>query len=170
MFEVDLKAGVNRCLVKVSNVSSEWSFAMRVLPSNRAAVISGIITDEEGNPISEANVLLSQDDSKIAQTLTTKSGSYKLVIYPVHGQYDLSAAKYEKGDWKLGVRLHEGGRQTLNFTLKRAISIEGTLLMFDDRTPHVAVSVQAIHNGKVFDGTFSDEDGKYRFINLKPVT
>jgi ligand-binding sensor domain-containing protein len=30
------------------------------------------------------------------------------------------------------------------------------------------VPVQAICNGKVIDGTLSDEGGKYRFINLKP--
>ena len=47
------------------------------------------------------------------------------------------------------------------------VSIEGTLLMLDDRTPHVAVPVQAIRNGKVIAGTLSDEIGKYQLINLK---
>ena len=48
------------------------------------------------------------------------------------------------------------------------VSIEGTLLMLDDRTPHVAVPVQAIRNGKIMATALSDEGGKYRFINLKP--
>jgi hypothetical protein len=34
---------------------------------------------------------------------------------------------------------------SLNRDPRKAISIEGTLLMPDDRTPHVAVTVQAIH-------------------------
>ncbi len=51
---------------------------------------------------------------------------------------------------------------------KEKISIEGTLLMLDDTTPHVAVPVQAICDGKVMATTLSDENGKYRFINLKP--
>jgi len=48
-----------------------------------------------------------------------------------------------------------------------AQSIEGTLLMLDDKTPHVAVPVQAISDGKVIVTTLSDEEGKYLFVNLK---
>jgi len=47
------------------------------------------------------------------------------------------------------------------------VSIEGTLLMLDDVTPHVAVPVQAIHSGKVVATTLSNEDGEYSFVNLK---
>ena len=46
---------------------------------------------------------------------------------------------------------------------KEVISIEGTILMLDDKTPHVAVPVQAIKDGKVIDGVLTDENGKYRF-------
>ena len=51
---------------------------------------------------------------------------------------------------------------------KEVISIEGTILMLNDITPHVAVPVQAIRDGKVIDGVLTDENGKYRFINLNP--
>ena len=47
-------------------------------------------------------------------------------------------------------------------------SISGTLLMLDDVTPHVAVPVEVIANGKVISTTKSDESGKYRFENFKP--
>lgn len=80
----------------------------------------------------------------------------------------LSAINGELGSWRLGIRLGKDERRKLNLTLKKAISIEGTLLMLDDATPHVAVPVQAIRNGKVIDTALSDEGGKYRFINLKP--
>jgi len=40
--------------------------------------------------------------------------------------------------------------------------------MLDDTTPHVAIHLQALRDGKVIDGTLSDENGKYRFVNLKP--
>ena len=46
--------------------------------------------------------------------------------------------------------------------------MEGTLLMLDDRTPHVAIPVQAISDGKVIGAVLSDESGRYRFINLRP--
>jgi hypothetical protein len=78
------------------------------------------------------------------QTTTEVSGSYRLNIYPVRGQYDLSAASGDLGAWQLGIRLREGERRTLPLTLKKAISIEGTLLMLDDKTPHVAVVVQVV--------------------------
>ena len=51
---------------------------------------------------------------------------------------------------------------------KEKTSIEGTLLMLDDTTPHVAVPVQAIRDGEVIATTLSDEQGRYQFINLKP--
>jgi signal transduction histidine kinase/ligand-binding sensor domain-containing protein/DNA-binding response OmpR family regulator len=40
--------------------------------------------------------------------------------------------------------------------------------MLDDTTPHVAVPVQAIRDGRVMATTLSDEGGRYRFLNLKP--
>ena len=50
------------------------------------------------------------------------------------------------------------------------ISIVGTLFMPgpDHITPHVAVLVQAVRDGKVVDTTLSDEMGRFSFINLKP--
>jgi len=132
-------------------------------------VLSGMITDEAGKPIPNVSVRLEKDDLEISQTQTDASGSYRIVFFePPRGLYDLAATKDEKGDWRFGIRLREGERVKLNLTLKEAISIEGRLLMLDDSDPHVAVPVQAIRNGKVIDGTLSDENGKYRFINLKP--
>ena len=199
VFEAHLKAGANRCLIKLSQGFTSLEFAVRMttLHPNRS-VISGTITDEKGKPIPNADVRLEQqacprakrrDGSEIAQTTTDASGSYRLNIHPVHGQYDLSAISGDLGDWHLGIQLDKGERRTQNLTLKEAISIEGTLLMLDDTTPHVAVPVQAICNE--FDDTtsreqphqttsrnptrirgiattLSDESGKYRFINLKP--
>jgi streptogramin lyase len=46
--------------------------------------------------------------------------------------------------------------------------VEGDLLMLDDRTPHVAVPVQAIRDGKVIATVLSDEAGKYHLADLKP--
>ena len=48
------------------------------------------------------------------------------------------------------------------------VSIEGTLLMLDDTTPHVAVPVQVICDGEVAATTLSDKAGRYQFTSLKP--
>jgi hypothetical protein len=61
-----------------------------------------------------------------------------------------------------------GNLEKAELQMKGKSNIEGTLLMLDDSTPHVAVPVQAIRDGKAIATTLSDEGGKYRFINLKP--
>jgi ligand-binding sensor domain-containing protein/serine phosphatase RsbU (regulator of sigma subunit) len=58
--------------------------------------------------------------------------------------------------WKEGTKLEE------------TLSIEGTLLMLDDKTPHVAVVVQAIRGGKPVATVLSDEGGEYQLTNLEP--
>ncbi|MFQ6044393.1 MAG: LamG-like jellyroll fold domain-containing protein, partial [Candidatus Poribacteria bacterium] len=135
-------------------------------------VVSGSITAENGNPIQSATVRLEQDGEEITQTQSDAEGNYWLVISEKEGLrrglYDLSATKNELGDLRLGIRLREGESRTLNLTLKEAISIEGKLMMLDDITPHVAVVVQAVSDGKRIATVLSDEEGKYRFINLKP--
>jgi len=175
VFETHLKAGTNRCLIKVSHKSGNWRFRVRMtmLHPNRS-VISGVVTDEKGKSIYKTDVRLKQDDSEIAQSTTDGSGSYRLNIYPVRGQYALSATKDDLGYRHSGLRLTEGERRTLNLTLKEAISIEGMLMMLDDTTPHVAVPVQAIRTrsgdpcGRPIATTLSEKSGKYRLTNLEP--
>ena len=170
VFDTNLTAGANRCLVKVSQGVGDWGFAIRSLPN--VAVISGRLTDEEGQPISNADVGLEQDGEKMAQTTTDDSGSYRLNVYPVRGVYDLSATSGEKGVWRQGIRLGEGERRAMTLTLKEAVSISGTLLMLDDKTPHAACVVQAVkpaadsNEPTVVATTLSDENGEYRFTNL----
>jgi len=131
--------------------------------------LSGVITDGESQPIPNASVRLEKNGKKIVQTQTNASGSYWLSISePVNGLYNLSATKGELGGWQLDLRLREGEHRNLNLTLEKAISIEGTLLMLDGKTPHVSVPVQAILDGEVIATVLSDESGKYQFINLKP--
>jgi len=164
------------------------------------AIFSGRITDKEGNPLTRANVRLEQDGRTIAETTTGNAGNYRMVFYPAPQPYDLAATWNEKGDWKLMVRFSPGKHHNLNFTLKQAVSISGTLLAYDG-TFHASVSVQAVRidndefnnelgnkrigkihrtdstifnlqssifNSQVVATTLSDENGEYRFINLKP--
>jgi hypothetical protein len=130
-------------------------------------VISGLITNESGIPVQRASVRLEQNGEEIAQARTDRNGSYLIAISrPVGDLYDLSATSGELGDWRYDIRLREG-EQRIDLTLKEAISIEGTIMMLDDTTPHVAVPVQAIVGEKVIDGVLTDGDGRYRLINLR---
>ena len=52
-----------------------------------------------------------------------------------------------------------GRQEAGRMSKEETISIEGTLLMLDDTTPHVAVPVQTVCAGKVIATTLSDERG-----------
>jgi ligand-binding sensor domain-containing protein len=134
----------------------------------KPVLISGVVTDEKGKPVSGASVRLEQNDLEIASATTDADGRYYMSIYPLPGRFDLSAAHGEYRGRRLGISMREVERRTLNLTLREAISIEGTILMLDDITPHVAVPVEAIRNGKKVAGTLTDERGRYRFVDLKP--
>ena len=165
---VSLRPGKNRCLVKVANELQKWELAARVLPPTRA-VITGIITDETGNTLSNATVHLWQGSTLIAKTETDTEGSYQFSVYPANGDYDIEANHGDKGHWT-GVPLPAGARVNMNLTLQKAVSISGSLLKLDN-TPHVGVVVEALlleKNGSSQRRvtTLSDNSGRYQFINL----
>jgi len=168
-FDAALKAGANTLMVKVSPEWMLWFFGMQVhpLPPDRA-VLSGQITDTAGKPIPDAVALLEYNREEAEETRADALGNYRINIHPVRAPYDLSVTSGELGCWQTGIQLQEGERRALNLTLRRAISMEGTLLMLDDMTPHAAVPVQVIRAGEAVATTLSDARGKYRFINLKP--
>ncbi len=143
------------------------------------AMVSGTVRDELGNPVNVALVRLMHGDVEIAQVWTDISGRYYMLIPRLDdGLYDLYATSGEKidsdipmgkhGQMLLDVPLHRGESKSLDLTLQEDISIQGTLHMLDDKTPHAYVAVQAIRNGKVINTTWSNEDGEYWFVSLRP--
>ena len=166
---VSLHPGKNRCLIKVSNGLQDWALTTRVLPHTRA-VIAGIITDEKGKTLPNTIVHLWQGSTMIAKTGTDPKGFYQFSVYPASGHYDIQATHGDKGNWKIGVQLSTGARVNMNLTLQKAVSVSGRLLTLDD-TPHVGALVEAFLMGKNGSSqrratTFSDNSGRYQFINL----
>jgi len=174
VFRADLQEGENRCLVKISQGTEAWGFAMRVdiLPPN-PAVLSGRIIDEAGQPVADVAVYLEQDKEEIAQTRTDDSGNYQMEVFPARDSYDLYATKGESGDLRLGIPLREGRSRRVNLVLRNAVKIQGTVLMLDGLSPHVAVPVQAVVDRRsdlspqVVATVLTDKNGKYKLINLK---
>ena len=168
---VSLRSGKNRCLMKVSNGYQNWALTARVFPPTRA-VITGIITNETGDTLSNATVHLWQGSTLIAKTETNSKGHYQFSVYPASGHYDIQVTHGDRGTWKMGVQLSPGARVNMNLALQKAISISGLLLTLDN-TPHLGVLVEALSFGE--NGprqrrvtTFSDKVGRYQFINLEP--
>ena len=106
--------------------------------------------------------------------------------YPLQGgegrglPYDLSAKQEQLGlgAWAEGFRLAPQEHRLLSMRLKEAVSISGFLMAFD-HTRHSAVPVQAVRVGEptthgtdwgvdMLATTLSDDNGEYRFVNLKP--
>ena len=79
VFAVELNAGTNFCLVKVSQRRANWCFALRavMLPPNHT-VLSGAVTDEAGLPIPSATVRLEENGSAILKTHVDGLGRYRV--------------------------------------------------------------------------------------------
>ena len=132
-------------------------------------VISGTVRDELGNPMGDVIVHLVQGDVEIAQKVTDALGQYQIVIPRLTGElYDLFASSGTHGQMLLDMSLHKGESRSFDLVLREAVSIQGTLMMLDNATPHVAVPVQAIRNGEVMATALSNAGGRYQLINLKP--
>lgn len=96
-------------------------------------------------------------------------GEYRIVIlHPKAGPYDLYMSSGKLGDMRLDISLCNGASLDIDFIMKEAVHIQGKLLMMDNETPHMDVTVQAVRDGKVVDTTWSREKGEYWFVNLKP--
>jgi ligand-binding sensor domain-containing protein/CheY-like chemotaxis protein/nitrogen-specific signal transduction histidine kinase len=138
----------------------------------RPSVLSGEITDDVGTALTDATMVLEQDGDTVATTRTDNAGRYQIVFYPDPNTYDLAATWADKGDWQLGLEVAPGQRREVNLTLHTAISLAGTLMAYDD-SPHPAVVIQAVSVTQAGPprkpaSVLSDENGHFRFVNLRP--
>jgi signal transduction histidine kinase/ligand-binding sensor domain-containing protein/DNA-binding response OmpR family regulator len=173
IFEVPIKAGSNRCLIKLSRLSVPVQLALRVLPASRA-VVSGRVTDPIGRGLGQAVVQLFQDRDEVARTQTDATGAYRLSAHEAAGLYDLKVTAGELGSWQFGVSLSSGARKHIDAVLKQAMSIAGTVRALNAVTPQAAVPVEVIRvdnaqaQPRVEALVLSGESGAYRFVNLRP--
>ncbi|MFB3784859.1 MAG: two-component regulator propeller domain-containing protein [bacterium] len=137
----------------------------------RPALLSGRIRDASGDTLPGASVVLEQDGRPVKTSVTDEAGRYQMVLYPGSGPYDLMATWMDDGEWLLQFPISPGETRTADLTLHPAESVSGTLLAYD-RSPHAGIQVQAVQemeNGKIRTASVrSDENGQYRFINLRP--
>ena len=135
------------------------------------AVLYGKVANAAGQLLSGAEVRLEQRGIPLVKTGTDSQGRYQLAVAPAAGDYDLIASRGELrgGQWNL--RLEPGKRSSADLILSEAVSMGGTLLTLDGVTPNTGVLVEARWAGPgVLPAAYalSDEQGYYRFANLRP--
>ena len=189
--DVNLKSGDNYVLVKVARRASEfafediefnlgrrvsfsatssstpWGFALRVLPHQQATIISGTATDTNGEVLSRTKVRLIRSSKTQIETTTDYDGKYKFILFPGDGTCNLSATLGNLGTWKTGIKINKGNLYKVNLVLRESVHVQGRITMLDKKTPHTSTVVEAIRDGKVAAKALSNEDGVYKFINLK---
>jgi ligand-binding sensor domain-containing protein/signal transduction histidine kinase/DNA-binding NarL/FixJ family response regulator len=138
----------------------------------RPSVLWGEITDDAGTVLGDASVVLEQEGHAVADAKTDSAGRYQIVFYPGPHPYDLAATRADQGHWQLGLEIAPGQRREVNLTLRAAVSLGGTLMAYDG-SPHAAVVVQAVPVTQAGPprkpvSVLSDENGHFRFINLRP--
>ena len=155
---------------------------------SRPAIITGRVTDEAGNPVPDTRVRLEQDGNEITTVAVGADGAFRHAWMPNGQPYDIEAVSKEGKDaWRLGVAIAGGQTTTLNFTLRPALTISGTVFSLDTNTPLAGVVVQLLKVGpskntpapgaaqesptdRPMGSTLSDDKGKYSFTNIRPGT
>jgi ligand-binding sensor domain-containing protein len=169
VYEVNTRAGTNGILLAVSQLGLDPGLALRVLPPERA-VLRGRVLNARGHPIpQQARLALWEGDQRVS-AVRTAQGYYRISVLPKPGvPYDLACAYQDEGTWRLAEPLAPGSRREMDIQLSPAVSLAGTVTMLDKaRSPHRQIVVQALHSGRPFASTLSDDKGAYQFINLRP--
>ncbi len=134
------------------------------------AVIAGIITDSDGHPLRNADVVISQVGKEVAKTRSRLAGEYLLpLLKPTSQRYEIRVTKDDLGSQLAGLDLAGGGSKTLDFTLYEAPSVFGRILSSEKR-PRAGVRVQLEPNAQtnLIATTLSNARGEYRFRNVAP--
>jgi hypothetical protein len=109
-------------------------------------VLSGTITDNQGNAMTNATVRLWRGEQQIATTPSRRDGTYSLALRRelAEGTFDIQTEVGDLGAWVSGVVCPGGGeRKGVNVTLANAESIVGKLMAFDGSTIENVI-VQAV--------------------------
>jgi PAS domain S-box-containing protein len=161
--------------------------------------VAGVVTDAAGKLNPDAVVRVEQEGREVARIRPNDQGYYSLALYGSDQVYDLEARSEGGngglGDWKLGVKSMPGERLEINWVLKNARNLTGTVSSLDAKGMS-GVNVQALRTGPQGSGaevqganaggmtnspasaaeqagaveqaSTTDDRGVFQFINLRP--
>jgi signal transduction histidine kinase/DNA-binding response OmpR family regulator/ligand-binding sensor domain-containing protein len=149
---IQLKAGLNRCLLKLRFESQPpYAFVFQPLPPQRAT-LEFHVTSPEGRAVPDAVIQFYDRGEPVARLATDGSGNGEACLYPLAESYDLQITSGEMGTWLHGVSLRPSERRKFEVALRRAISVSGKVLAMDGSS-QAAIIVQAL---PVSDDAFSN--------------
>lgn len=189
---VQLKAGVNRCLLRLTPTRLEWSFIFQLLPTTASLVAIQIVDSAQTN-VPGALVQFHVNGRVVAFARTDEQGKAAMCLDPVAESYDVRATFGEAGTWLFDVKLQPGERRRLDLSLSKPAVITGQVLALDN-SPQRAIVVQAIRvtnelrsagADPISEGpatstipilpippfsetVTTDTNGHFRFVNLRP--
>ncbi len=126
----------NGAVTAVANVPQ--SLAELVLP----CVLTGSITDTNGQPVNAAYVELQQGTNAAGAASSIIDGSYRLVFYPSNAPHTLRIVAGELGAWRTNL-LFAPGETNLDLVVRDATRLGGRVVALDD-SPLPNVVVQAV--------------------------
>ena len=130
-----------------------------------AAQITGIVTDEFGNPLEDAEIIINELNGGVLQPrLTDEFGRYRRIV--TEGTYQVMARKYGYEPITNYITANNSGITTLDFSIQPAQNVTLTLNV-DVPTLFSTTSFQAVAAGQFGTDTFSVSTGANE-LSLQP--
>lgn len=153
--------------VAKTNVSSEGSSVMKL------RTISGMVTDRQGNPIKNAQVSYTFDESYVdyKSTHTKDDGTYQLESIPDEKEIIAVQAKGFAPSWHI---METNGNETINFTMETGHWVEGRVIDEEGKPiPNIYISPRiSFSEGNRFYNSYlkqrvtTDSNGQFKLTDL----
>ena len=134
-------------------------------PGAQSAITGRVVTDESGDPVTNARVVANAGSSERVVTMTDRDGRFSLPVSP--GRHGIVATKPR---FARGQATVDAGAQGVEIRLRRGAAISGRIIdEFGDPVVAAAVFVET-RTAAVAGTTITDDRGEYRIGGLSAGT
>ncbi len=134
---------------------------------DKGAEISGLVTDENGQPIENAYVLATNADGKTAGAMTDENGEYLITgLSPGACRISCYVAGYVTTYQDLGDLQYNDKLEGINFNLKAGIEVTGTVYEKDTLALVSGAMLTFENNDGLLAFTYADENGMFSIDQL----
>lgn len=154
----------NNIEVTVGEITKNVDFKLKV----NSGVISGIITDYDGNVLKDVQVIATSNNGKEYTTLTNESGEYELLYVESGYSYTVTAIKEGYFENSINNISVENGKVTddVNFKLEKALGSIYGIAVDSNNNPLSNVKVTVTLKGEEKFVTRTNEDGVFEIEDV----